>query len=67
MITSVLGLLGVVLSFIFWLVKRHVAKKDDPKTQHKNRVNFVDEAIVKEQRGVDDINVLLSDFDNKLR
>lgn len=67
MITSILGLIGVVLSFAFWLVKRHVAKKDDPKIQHKNRANFVDEAIVKEQRGVDDINVLLSDFDNKLR
>ncbi len=47
MITGFVALAGTLLSILFWELKRHATREDDPKQQNLERYQKIDRDLVK--------------------
>jgi hypothetical protein len=47
MTAAILAILAAVIPLVVWLVRRSIEKSDDPKEQHRKRVESAESAIAK--------------------
>lgn len=62
---GILTILAALIPFVIWLWKRRAARKDDPRTQHEERLTQIDRAIAKSDG--DSVNRQLDDSLQRLR